>query len=198
MCFLQLLWRSDKDIKHLFNYSTTAPFYQKVHICRHIITLKNARLCSVHFISQRICTILTKRPTFYNASEPSFTPLHTHKLCMLEQSSTHEVLKNQRAKKMLPKHSEARLIMVCDLLICFGETISPTSVRRNVSPWHHCLPHREMVSLLQQRISQTKPGKCWHLLHFLSAALPKMHIMIKFIMCFPGWDPGAPCPAESL
>lgn len=49
--------------------------------------------------------------------------------------------------------------------------------------------------------AEDQPNKTRQMLAFgaLSAALPKMHLMkLKFIMCFPGWYTGAPCPAESL
>lgn len=90
------------------------------------------------------------------------------------------------------------------MLICLGETISPITVAEEkcftLTPVPaHCLPQREMVSLLQQRISQREQGKCWYSVHFLSAASPKSHLTkLMLIMCFPGWDTGARCPAESL
>ena len=95
-------------IKYLFNYCTTVLFHWEASIHGHIFALKNAGLCSVHFNSQQVHTILATWPTFYKPSELSFTPLHIQNLNMLKQNSTGEVPKNESAKKILPKQSSTR------------------------------------------------------------------------------------------
>lgn len=173
-----LLWRSENTLSNIYLITVKLFSDCKASIHRHILALKNARLCSLHFNSQQVHTILAMWPMFYKCSELSFTSLHIQNLNMLKQNSTHEVLKNERGKEDIAKavKHEAWLSTVYDpTLICSGGTVSPIRVseEKSVSPWQYHLSiaiSRGRRYLYYNRVqgkqNQSFDGKCRHLVHF--------------------------------